>query len=85
MLCPSPPYLLGRPEITEACVAEQIVLKSPLDLKATTCPVNPDNSRAWTARERALAAKARVAESLADLWAMVRSLRCLFCFFLRLG
>ncbi|KAJ6542472.1 hypothetical protein DFH09DRAFT_1089025 [Mycena vulgaris] len=43
------------------CVAEEITIRTQLDLKATPCPVNPENSVSWTNAERPKAAAAPVA------------------------
>ncbi|KAJ7272360.1 hypothetical protein C8J57DRAFT_1507215 [Mycena rebaudengoi] len=73
MLCPAPPNLLNSPEPSEAWVAEEIVITAAIDLKATPCPVNPDNSQAFTKAERAKASKAPVARDLADLAERLKS------------
>ncbi|KAJ6535545.1 hypothetical protein B0H19DRAFT_1322533 [Mycena capillaripes] len=67
LLAPTLPLLVDSLDLTEDCVAEQIVLKTNLNLKATPCPVTPENSESWTANERAKLRKAHVVNSLEDL------------------
>jgi hypothetical protein len=66
------PLSLDDLHISDSCVAEEITLHASLDLKPTPCPVNPDNSWAWTSAARAKAAEAPVAVSLEDLKSKVR-------------
>ncbi|KAJ7661099.1 hypothetical protein B0H17DRAFT_1144802 [Mycena rosella] len=67
LLAPALPLTLENMNITPACVAEEITIRTTLDLKATPCPVNPANSKAWTEAERVKAAAAPVATSIDDL------------------
>ncbi|KAJ7508001.1 hypothetical protein B0H11DRAFT_2218000 [Mycena galericulata] len=67
LLAPALPLSFDQLTLTEACVAEEITIKTDFDLKATPCPVNPDNSYTWTEAERAKALEAPVVQSFKDL------------------
>lgn len=62
------PYLSS---LTPIGIAETIELTTPLDLKPTPCPVNPENSERWTAKERDSACQALEPGSLEDLEELV--------------
>ncbi|KAJ7766829.1 hypothetical protein B0H16DRAFT_1453844 [Mycena metata] len=66
-LAPALPFLLDDLDLSESCMAEVVIVRTPLNLKATSCPVNPENSKSWTALERQKAAKAVVISDVADL------------------
>ncbi|KAJ7703457.1 hypothetical protein B0H16DRAFT_1747922 [Mycena metata] len=67
MLAPALPYVVDDLDLSESCMAEVVTVRTPLNLKATSCPVNPDNSKSWTALERQKAAKAVVVSDVSDL------------------
>ncbi|KAJ7255690.1 hypothetical protein C8J57DRAFT_1517982 [Mycena rebaudengoi] len=67
MLCPSPHDLLETLMPTEDCVAPEITIRTPINLKATLCPVNPENSQSWTDTQCGRAGEAPVAADINDL------------------
>ncbi|KAJ7145083.1 hypothetical protein C8R43DRAFT_1130156 [Mycena crocata] len=67
LLAPVLPLSLDQFNITEDCVAPQVIIKTELKLKETVCPVYAENSFEWTKEERAKVASASVATSLSDL------------------
>ncbi|KAJ7284768.1 hypothetical protein C8J57DRAFT_1217151 [Mycena rebaudengoi] len=68
-----PSDILQMPIPTEDCVLPEITIKTPLDLKATPCPVKPDNTTTWTEEERTRAAQAPIATDLEDLRAKLEA------------
>ncbi|KAJ6552568.1 hypothetical protein DFH09DRAFT_1496685 [Mycena vulgaris] len=74
LLAPSLPLSLDNLNLTEDCVAEQIIIRTELNLKETLCPVTPANSVPWTEVERGKASVAPVAESIEDLRARFKKL-----------
>ncbi|KAJ6547967.1 hypothetical protein DFH09DRAFT_1281711 [Mycena vulgaris] len=74
LLAPALPLKFDDLNLTEDCVANEITIKTPLNLKATPCPVNPENSYEWTYAERGKAAVAPVVESVEDLELRLKTL-----------
>jgi hypothetical protein len=70
MLTPTPP--LFKFKINESCVGEEVKIITPLDLKATPCPVTKQNVDAFTDSEREKASRAEMVENLEDLEPKVR-------------
>jgi hypothetical protein len=70
MLAPKPS--LFKFKMDESCVGEEVKIITPLDLKATPCPVTKQNIDSFTNSEREKAGRAEMAESLEDLEAKVR-------------
>lgn len=71
LLAPALPTSFDDLNLTEECIAEEITLRTSLDLKGTVCPVTPENSYAWTADERDKTVRAPVASSIENLEELV--------------
>lgn len=67
LLAPTLPLRFDNLKLTEDCIAEEVTIRTNLDLKSTPCPVRPVNSHAWTDAQRPKAAAAPVAKNLDDL------------------
>ena len=55
--------------VDETCIAEEILITSPLDLQDTPCEVTKANRKDWTAAERA---KADLAEIVKDIETLIK-------------
>ncbi|KAJ7130251.1 hypothetical protein C8R44DRAFT_731804 [Mycena epipterygia] len=67
LLAPTLPLRFDNLKLTEDCVAEEVTIRTGLDLKSTPCPVGPENSYTWTNEQRSKAAAALVVKNLDDL------------------
>lgn len=67
LLSPTLPLRFDNLNLNEDCVAEEVTIRTGLDLKSTPCPVGPENSYTWTNEQRPKAAAAPVAKDLDDL------------------
>ncbi|KAJ6482817.1 hypothetical protein C8R47DRAFT_1217743 [Mycena vitilis] len=67
LLAPTLPLLVDSSDLSDECVADEIVLKTKFKLRSTACPVKPENSVNWTETERDKLKNAVVAENIEDL------------------
>ncbi|KAJ6578502.1 hypothetical protein B0H19DRAFT_1062983 [Mycena capillaripes] len=67
LLAPILPLLAEEIDLSDDCVAEEITVTIPVELKDSVFPVNSENRDSWSKSERKKAAKAKVVQSLDEL------------------
>ncbi|KAJ7080754.1 hypothetical protein B0H15DRAFT_855854 [Mycena belliarum] len=74
MLRPSLAHIFPPSHLDDSCIAEEIKIVSPLQVKNTKCPVTKQNTDSWTLAERAKASKAREMGDITELKAEIAKL-----------
>ena len=75
VLIPTLPLRLHDLDLDDDCVAEEVIIRTDLDMSLTPCPVDESNSGPWTDGQRLIAKNAYEVEDVDDFR------QCVSCFF----